>query len=97
MFFAVSTVNVATLKEHADELVARAIAGEATVIELNGKRAVLLPCDGTAPDFELDPNTDHLLQERMRARGSEPTKADWEALRRRVRGDEPCRQVARLG
>jgi len=26
------------------------------VIEQNGKRAVLLPCEGVAPDFELDPD-----------------------------------------
>ena len=51
----VSTVDVATLKARAEEFVAKAIAGEATLIEQNGKRAVLLPCEGIAPDFELDP------------------------------------------
>jgi hypothetical protein len=80
-----STVDVATLKARADELVARAIAGEATLIEQNGKRAVLLPCEGAAPDFELDPETDRLLRERMQAPGREPTTADWQALRRDVR------------
>jgi hypothetical protein len=49
-----STVDVATLKAHAEEFIAEAIAGEATVIEQNGKRAVWLPCEGVAPDFELD-------------------------------------------
>ena len=80
-----STVDVATLKAHAEEFVAKAIAGEATLIEQNGKRAVLLPCEGAAPDFELDPQTDRLLRERMQASGREPTTADWEALRRSVR------------
>ena len=81
-----STVDVATLKAHAEEFVAKAIAGEATLIEQNGKRAVLLPCEGAAPDFELDPATDRLLRERIQASGSEPTTADWEALRRSVLG-----------
>ncbi len=62
-----STVDVATLKERAEELIAKAIAGEATVIEQNGKRAVLMQCEGEAPDFELDPETDRLLQERIKA------------------------------
>ena len=53
-----STVNVATLKAHAEEFIAKAIAGEPTVIEQNGKRAVLLPCEGIAPDLELDPETE---------------------------------------
>jgi hypothetical protein len=79
-----STVDVATLKAHAEQLVAKAIAGEATLIEQNGKRAVLLPCEGAAPDFELDPETDRLLRQRMQASGSEPTAADWEALGRNV-------------
>ena len=81
-----STVDVATLKAHAEEFVAKAIAGEATMIEQNGKRAVLLPCEGAAPDFELDPETDRLLRERMQTPGREPTTADWEALRRSIRG-----------
>ena len=80
-----STVDVATLKAHAEEFIAKAIAGEATVIEQNGKRAVLLPCEGSAPDFELDSETDQLLRERAEAPGGEPTAADWEALRRSVR------------
>ncbi len=80
-----STVDVATLKERAEELIAKAIAGEATVIEQNGKRAVLLPCEGVAPDFELDHATDRLLRERAQASGREPTAADWEALRQSLR------------
>ena len=79
-----STVDVATLKARAEEFVAKAIAGEATLIEQNGKRAVLLPCQGMAPDFELDPELDRLLSQRMEASGREPTTADWEALRRGV-------------
>jgi antitoxin (DNA-binding transcriptional repressor) of toxin-antitoxin stability system len=81
-----STVDVATLKAHAEQLVAKAIAGEATLIEQNGKRAVLMPCEGAAPDFELDPETDRLLRQRVQAPGSAPATADWEALRRSVRG-----------
>ncbi|MGO9199001.1 MAG: hypothetical protein ACLQM8_00460 [Limisphaerales bacterium] len=79
-----STVDVATLKARAEELVAKAIAGEATLIEQNGKRAVLLPCEGVAPDFELDPEMDRLLRERVEAPGRGQTAADWEALRRDV-------------
>jgi hypothetical protein len=81
-----STVDVATLKAHAEQLVAKAIAGEATLIEQNGKRAVLMRCEGPAPDFQLDPETDRLLRQRAQAPGSEPATADWEALRRSVRG-----------
>ena len=80
-----STVDVATLKARAEELVAKAIAGEATVIEQNGKRAVLLPCGGHAPDFELDPETDQLLRERVEAEGRESTQADWANLRQTIR------------
>lgn len=80
-----STADVATFKAHADELIAKAIRGEATVIEQNGKRTVLLPCEGTIPDFERDPEVDGLLRERAQAPGQEPTAADWEALRARVR------------
>ena len=79
-----STVDLATFKAHAEELVAKAIAGEATVIEQNGKRAVLLPCEGAAPDFELDPQTDELLRQRAQAPGGEPTAADWQELRRSI-------------
>jgi antitoxin (DNA-binding transcriptional repressor) of toxin-antitoxin stability system len=80
-----NTVDVATLRERAEELIAKAIAGEATVIEQNGKRAVLLPCEGHAPDFELDPKTDQLLRERVDTQGSEVTEADWGKLREHVR------------
>lgn len=67
------------------ELIAKAIAGEATVIEHNGRRAVLLPCEGMLPDFERDPETDRLLRERAQAVGQEPTAADWETLCASVR------------
>jgi len=80
-----STVDVPTLKARAEELIAKAIAGEATVIEQNGKRAVLLPCEGVAPDFELDRETGQLLRERAQAPGREPTAADWQALRPSIR------------
>jgi hypothetical protein len=80
-----STVDVATLKARAEELIAKAIAGEATVIEQNGKRAVLLPCEGAVPDFELDPVTNRLLQERAKAPGREPSPTDWKSLRQQVR------------
>ena len=79
-----STVDVPTLKARAEELIAKAIAGEATVIEQNGKRAVLLPCEGVAPDFELDRETDQLLRERAQVPGREPTAADWQALRQSI-------------
>lgn len=77
-----STVDVATFKEHADELIDKAIAGEATIIERNGRRAVLLPCEETSADFELYPKTNRLLQERLKAPGREPTAEDWAALRK---------------
>jgi PHD/YefM family antitoxin component YafN of YafNO toxin-antitoxin module len=80
-----STVDVITFKAHADELIAKAIAGEATVIVQNGKRAVLLPCEGAMPDLERDPETDLLLRERAQAPGREPTSADWDALRVGIR------------
>jgi hypothetical protein len=80
-----STVDVATLKAHVEEFVAKAIAGEATVIEQDGKRAVLVPCQGVVPDFETDPETDRLLHDRLLASGGEPTAADWESLRKSVR------------
>ena len=80
-----STVDVPTLQARAEELIAKAIAGEATVIEQNGKRAVLLPCEGVAPDLELDRETDHLLRERAGAPGREPTTADWQVLRQSIR------------
>ena len=80
-----STVDVPTLKARAEELIAKAIAGEPTVIEQNGKRAVLLPCEGMAPDFAVDRETDQLLSERAKAPGREPLAADWQALRRSAR------------
>jgi len=80
-----STVDLATFKAKAEELLAKAMAGEATVIEQNGKRAVLLPCEGAVPDFEVDPETDQLLRERLQAPGREPSGGDWEALRQSVR------------
>lgn len=80
-----STVDVPTLKACAEELIAKAIAGEATIIEQNGQRAVLLPCAGVVPDFEMDPSLDRLLSERAQTPGREPTAADWEALRQDVR------------
>lgn len=80
-----STVDVATLKARAEELIAKAIAGEPTVIEQNGKRAVLMPCEGVSPDFAVDPQTDGLLSERAKTAGQEPAPADWEKLRRSVR------------
>ena len=81
-----STVDVATFKARAEELLARAMAGEPTIIEQNGKRAVLLSCEGV-PDFELNPEVDKLLRERMTAEGSEPSASDWAQLRRSVRGE----------
>lgn len=80
-----STVDVATFKERADELIAKAIAGEATMIEQGGKRAVLVPCEGALPDFAERPQLDALLRERAQEPGREPTPADWEALRASVR------------
>jgi hypothetical protein len=80
-----STVDLATFRAQAEEFLIKAMAGEGTVIEQNGKRAVLLPCEGTAPDFELHPEVDDLLRERFQAPGSEPTAVDWEALRQSVR------------
>ena len=64
-----------------DELIAKAIAGEATVIEQGGKRAVLVPCEGARPDFVERPELDSLLRQRAQETGREPTAADWEALR----------------
>jgi len=64
-----STVDVATLKARAEEFVAKAIARETTMIEQNGKRAVLLPGESAAPDFELDPDMDRLLRQRVKASG----------------------------
>ena len=76
-----AAVDVATFKEQAEQLFAKAVAGEATVIEQNGHRAVLLPCDGDLPDFILYPKLDALLQERLKLPAREATEADWQALR----------------
>ncbi len=76
-----STVDVATFKVHADELIAKAIAGEPTLIEQNGKLAVLQKCETTIPDFMDDPELDNLLHKRTQAPGREPRPADWDALR----------------
>jgi hypothetical protein len=76
-----STVDVKTFKAQAEELFAKAVSGEATVIEQSGKRAVLLPCEGEAPDLALNPELDRLLRERLHTPGREPTPADWQSLR----------------
>ena len=77
-------VDVATFKEQAETLFAKAVAGEATIIEQNGQRAVLLACDGAVPDFVLYPKLDALLQERLKLPAREATEADWQALRDHV-------------
>ena len=77
-------VDVATFKEQAEALFAKAIAGEATIIEENGKRAVLVPCDSDVPDFILYPKLDALIQERLKLPTREATEADWQALRDHV-------------
>ena len=69
-----AAINVATFKEHAEEFFAKAVAGEATVIEQNGKRAVLVPCPEAAPDFELYPEIDALLQQRLKEPSREMTE-----------------------
>lgn len=79
-----STVDVATLRARAEELIAKAIAGEATIIEQNGKRAVLMPCEDVAPDFELDSRSVSGLRERVQAPGREPVPSDWETLRKSI-------------
>lgn len=79
-----ASIDVATLKQNAEELFAKAVAGQATVIEQNGKRAALVPCNDVAPDFELFPELDALLQERLRTPAREATEADWQALRNSV-------------
>ncbi len=76
------TITVSTLKEEAEDLVAKAVKGEATIIELQGKRAVLMPCDGGMPDFELFPEVDRLLKERLQTPGRKPATEDWASLRR---------------
>ena len=49
-----------------------------------GKRAALVPCNDIAPDFELFPELDALLQERLKGPAMEATEADWQALRNSV-------------
>jgi hypothetical protein len=79
-----SAVNVATFKAHAEEFVAKAIAGQVTVIEQNGKRAILLPCAEGEPDAELYPEINSLLADRVQSEGAEPTREDWSKLRERI-------------
>ena len=74
-----SAVDVETFKKHAEEFVVKAIAGEATIIERHGKRAVLMPCDS-----EQYPQIDGLLKERVNAPGKEVSAGDWAALRERL-------------
>ena len=79
-----STVDMATFTANAEELVTKALKGEVTVIVQNGKRAVLMPCEGELPDFQQSPELDRLLQQRMQSEGAEPTAEDWEKLARSV-------------
>jgi hypothetical protein len=79
-----ASIDLATLKKDAEELFAKAVAGQATVIEQNGKRAVLVPWDASVPDFELFSEVDSLLRERLNAEAREATDQDWAALRTRV-------------
>ena len=74
-----SAIDVETFKQNPEEFVVKAIAGEATIIERGGRRAVLMPCDS-----EQYPETDALLKERFNAQGREETAADWSALRARL-------------
>ena len=74
-----SAIDVETFKKHAEEFVVKAIGGEATIIERNGRRAVLMPCDS-----EQFPQTDALLKERLNTQGKEATIGDWSALRKRL-------------
>ena len=79
-----STVDAATFKAKAEELLAKALQGDVTIIDKDGKRAVLMPCQGSVPDFQLYPEIDRLLLERLQARGVEPTDAQWDALTRAI-------------
>jgi hypothetical protein len=74
-----SAIDVETFKKHAEEFVVKAIGGEATIIERNGQRAVLMPSDS-----EQSPQTDALLKERLNTPGKEATAADWSTLRKRL-------------
>jgi hypothetical protein len=78
------SIDVAALKEHAEELFAKAAAGKATMIEQNGQRALLVPCNDATPDFELYPEVDALISERLKGSAHEPTEKDWDALRKRA-------------
>jgi PHD/YefM family antitoxin component YafN of YafNO toxin-antitoxin module len=80
-----SAIDVETFKSRADEFIAKAIAGEPTVIEQKGKRAVILACEEDVPDFEAYPEIDALLRKRLEAPESEPTPRDWQALRDRIK------------
>ena len=81
-----STVDLATFKANVDALVSKALEGEVTVIDQNGKCAVLMPCEGSVPDLQRFPQLDRVLQERLQAQGAEPTAEDWERLARSVEG-----------
>lgn len=74
-----SAIDLETFKKHAEEFVVKAIGGEATIIERNGRRAVLMACDS-----EQFPQTDALLKERLNAHGKEAAAEDWSALRKRL-------------
>jgi hypothetical protein len=65
-------------------LLAKALEGDVTIIDKDGKRAVLMPCEAAEPDFQVYPQIDKLLLERLQAPGREPTDADWEALARGI-------------
>lgn len=76
-----SMIDVETLRNRADELVAKAISGEPTVIEQNGRRAILLACEGDSFDFESNASLDRLLRQRISEDGAEPRADDWARLR----------------
>ena len=76
----VSKVDGATFKEKAGELLTKVLAGDITIIDHNGKRAVLMPYSGPAPDFQLYPETDKLLRERLEA--ASPPMPTGKLLRR---------------
>jgi hypothetical protein len=78
-----STVDAATFKAYADQFLAKALDGDVTIIDQDGKRAILMKCEGV-PDVELFPNTDNLLTRRVATEGREPSETDWEALSRSI-------------
>mgnify|MGYP003351140659 CR=1 FL=1 len=82
--YQMSAVDIETFKNRAEEFVAKAIAGEPTIIEQQGKRAVILSCGDEIPDFETYPDTDALLRKRLQSEGREPTPSDWQKLRDRI-------------